>query len=647
MSITKIRVFIGIVGLITVLMIGCGSSNTNYIVTHTESNSTDDNSTDDNSTKIVSENFTGSAFGLILESLARGMLTEVGGDVMGNFLSLLGWGDSGNSDDTQILNDIDAKITAIGTEITQMENQLTSIMHELKFIDYDIKNTINWPSSAISHINYTSGYMQGLNVNNTAGEGNHTKIKNLAVAILDINDGTGEKVTEIHDAITLGDGDGVGLIQNYILLLLSNMSYNDENLESAYKGLEHFTSILLNNQVTGVNLVIEANKALDDNESAQEYLNCFVNNDSNIPQCNMLYNEIDNLNNPNSFIYNAVSLVLRDAPIYDPFLPPSAEAIFKQAEFYRLMVTGTKNTEFGLRIFHISTADMEKSPDTLYVAKDRISAYSCEASRHTVTGRAYDYWKGNTVKASTNYNVVEYSCDGNIPNGIYQIYASPDLDSKSMGSAAVSQYDTNYDQNSSGSISYGFGLVTHNIPNHFTQSSDKWTIQKPSKDNYNSSTSGSANDWPVKAYASNKKYGYESNAHIELDGHFYYDKDAEKRTMHVSYHAKFYTKAEAPFSNATGGGDAYSYYYVGVYDATNKTYASSDCKNKTYYRLHASSTHKYSSHHDVYNHCSFTAEPGHHYYVYFKMIANECCNPDTIAESELDTVYRVYIMPTY
>ena len=78
------------------------------------------------------------------------MLSKVGDEVMGNFLSLLGWGDSGSSEDTKTLNDIDAKVTAIGTEITHMESMLEDIMEELTFIDYDIKNAINWPKTAIS-----------------------------------------------------------------------------------------------------------------------------------------------------------------------------------------------------------------------------------------------------------------------------------------------------------------------------------------------------------------------------------------------------------------------------------------------------------------------------------------------------------------
>jgi len=57
---------------------------------------------------------------------------------------------------------------------------------------------------------------------------------------------------------------------------------------------------------------------------------------------NALYNEIGNMDNNYSFIYNAVNLILRDAPLYHSFLPDSAVSVLKRAEFYRLLTTGVK-----------------------------------------------------------------------------------------------------------------------------------------------------------------------------------------------------------------------------------------------------------------------------------------------------------------
>lgn len=606
----------------------------------------DSNTTDE---PLGSDGFTGSTFSFILDGLAKGMLSTVGGGVMGDFLSILGWGDSGNSEEEQTLENIDSKLTQISDELVTMEGELQTILTDIKVSEDSIKNDVDWPRNAINNIDTATQSMQLLGVEAKPGEGNRTKIKKLASKILGAEYDIPNQVMAIYNSI---EGNPTPLLSNYVDQVMLRLAYNDnKNLQKAYQGFEYYTSELLNNQIKGVNLVVEAHKAQDDNSSAKKYLECYDSNASGDSECNLLYKEIGDMNNANSFIYNTVSMVLKNAPIYDPFLPSSAESIFKRAEFYRLLMTGTDKKKFGLRIFYISTADMEKAPNVISATKSGFSK-RCESISHTIKGRMYDLWgDGNTtVKPSMDYNVVEYYCD--IPNGKYVLFpefavTSPTpIPIKPIGNAEVNQYNANYTETDDGNISYGFVLVTKNAPNKFTESSKQWSIQKPDKDNYNSSTSGSANDWPIKAYAYNKKDGYESNAHIELDGNFHYGDEDEKK-MYIDYHAKFYTKADAPFSNATGGGDAYSYYYVGVYDKTDGGYASADCKNKTYYRLHASSTQDYSSHHDISNYCSFTAKPDHDYYIYFKMVGNECCNPNTIGESELDTVYRVYVMFTH
>ena len=244
---------------------------------------------------------------------------------------------------------------------------------------------------------------------------------------------------------------------------------------------------------------------------------------------------------------------------------------------------------------------------------------------------------------------MEYHCAG-VPNGDgYKIYPSDEL-SGSIGDATVSQYDTNYDQNSSGKISYGFGLVTNSIDNRFTKSSDKWSTQKRKSDIdwCRIDIYGGPNSRPLQANLSCSKMCYDDRsndayARIELDGHFDYDSDEKERTMYAYWHAKFHTLADSPHWS---GGDAYSYYRVGVWDGTANEFASDDCKDKTYYRLHASDDHDYSSDHDVSNHCSFTAKPGHHYYVYFNArveTKTQCSSKEIYATSELDTVYYVHL----
>jgi len=622
MRFKKSVLFLGTVVLVIGMVVGCGSSD----------GGGDQKPLSDN------EGFTGSVFSTILKGLAEGMLRETGSDIMGNFLAILGWGDSGNSDEEQTLNHIDDELTKISGEFSTIETELQNVLRTINVSEDSIKDDVNWPRDAKNQIDAATQDLQLMKTG--PGEGNVTEIQDRANEILGTQYAIKTQVIAISNAI---EGNPTPLFSNYVNKAVLQLPYNDDDkLQSAYQAFEYYTTQLMNIQILGVNLVVEAYKGLDNNASAQEYLNCY-NSDVNLSECNILYSEIGDMNNSASFIYNAVSLVLNEAPIYDPFLPASAVSILKRAEYYRLLMTGTEGKDFGLRFFYISTADMNASPDELYA---QIPGYGtvCKPTRYVIAGRPYDFWTGDTVKPSTDYNVVEYNC-GSVPStGTYQIYGA---DFTPLGTTEVSQYGTNYDLNASGAIRYGFTILTNNIANRFPESSSNWTVQKPSKENYHSSTSGSANSWPIKGTVTTDGEN-EGNAHIELDGHFHYDVDAPEQTMYVDYHAEFYTKADAPFYNSTGGGDAYSYYYVGVYDDTVGDYASDACKDKTYYRLHASSTHSYSGHHDVSDYCSFTAKPGHHYYVYFKMVANALApNDSTVAESELDTVYRVYVMATH
>ena len=641
MTIKKIGVFIGTVGLITALVIGCGSSSTN----NNESNST---GTDNNSSEIGLEagSFYGAAFSFILKGLANGMLSTIVSDSMGNYLSFLGGGDSGNAEEMNELKDIDNKLTQISNELVTIESELKTILTDIKVTEDSIKADVDWPRDAVNTIDTATQVLQelGVDTNGTKikpGEGNLTKIADLASDILSAGGyDIPLQVMAIYNAI---EGNPTPLLSNYIEEVMLQLSNNDdENLQKAYQGFEYYTSELLNYQIQGVNLVVEAHKAQDDNASAQKYLNCYDSDMYGTSECNLLYKEIGDMDNKTSFIYNAVSLVLRDAPVYNQLLPSSAENILGRAEFYRLLMTGTDGKKYGLRIFHISTADMEKSPDQLFVSEDGTKSYSCQSSRHTVTGKTYDFWTDDTVKASEDYNVVEYYC-ADIPNGKgYKIFSSNDL-SNELGSAIVSQYDTNYDQNSSGTISYGFGLVTNSIDNRFTKSSDKWTTQKHRGGDCDTDIYGGPNSRPLQANVTCYNEASPSNASIELDGHFEYDSNEEERTMYAYWHVKFHLYSKSP---KDGGGDAYSYYYVGVYDGTAHEFASSDCKNKTYFRLHASEDHRYSETHYESNHCSFTAKPGHHYYVYFKVkgyVTIQYGNSGTYATSELDTVYYVHL----
>ncbi len=622
MIIKKLGVFIGTVGLITALMIGCGSSDTSH---------------DD----IENEGFTGTTFSFILEGLANGMLSYATGDVMGNFLSLLGWGDSGSSEEEQTLKNINKTLTAISGELKTIESTLLEIIKEIDIEEHEIKNDVDWPRDAIDFIKTahqdlnSSAYYYDLNGTlhrYKPGEGNQTAIRKLASTFLDTYI-LKDRVTSISDAI---EGNPTPLLSNYIAEVIDKLHYNDDRLQEQYKGFETYTSQLLNYQIMGVNEVIEATKILDGNSSAEIYLNEIY-----MP---MLIEEVDNIDSPSSFIYNAVSLVLKNAPLYGQFLPTSAESILKRAEFYRLLVTGTDDDKFGLRLFHISTADRPAAPDYLLASKDGAHFHACYASRHKVEGRPYDQWDGNNVDSNTTYRVVKYACDSlpeySMPVGTYGIYTFDTSGKVLLTTAEVANYDSNYTKKDDGNISYGLGLMQDYIDNRFTESWGHWSQQKHS--DVNSKISGSANDWPIEIYfkRDDNTYTTTTSGSTELDGHFHYSGSTDKKIT-IDYYVKFYLKASAQKVYLGNQPYASAAYRTGVWDSTE---GKIECDYE--HSLNAGSGHSYSEYRYPKHTCTFTAQPGHHYYVYFKMFIKGDQTDDgwdITAVSKLEKVYRVYV----
>lgn len=594
-----------LVGLALATATGCGGG------------SSDDLHHDNNKTGVWNDSFTGSSFSFIFKGLAQGMLNKVGYDIMGDLFSLLGWGNSGSTDEEKTLKNISAKLSAISTELGTIENTLRDIIKQIDIEEHEIKGDVNWPRDAIDFI--TTAH-QDLNrsayyydVNGTLrrhlpGEGNRTKIVNDAHTFIDTYI-LEDRVTSISEAI---HGNDTPLFVNYVGEVSEKLKINDDRLPDQYIGFETYASQLLNNQIMGVNELVEAKKVLESNTSAKLYLDTTY-----MP---MLQREVDDLNVSTSFIYNAFSLVFKNAPLYGQFLPDEATTILQRAEFYRLLVGRKSYDDFGLRFFHIATADTSPATGSVFLYNND-NPIECPGNRYTVSGRAYDFWNGNSVRPSTDYNIVEYNC-GAMPvasgeNAYTVMTTANPLDSTIWGYVPVYAYDSGYDKNSSGPIAYGFGIYDDDgrTDERFPLNSDKWHTQVPGDDNYHSwhdiHLPGS---WSIETKATGGYY--ESKARVELDGFFTYDGN-ESTTMYVDYSMQLYVKAHSPFYNSEGGGDAYCYYHIGVYDETDhaiKTVGKD-------YRLHAGPDHEYTHTNDETGTMSFTAEPGHTYYVYVNLIS--------------------------
>lgn len=272
---------------------------------------------------------------------------------------------------------------------------------------------------------------------------------------------------------------------------------------------------------------------------------------------------------------------------------------------------------------------MPTPQETMYMIGSNGYDSACNAEPHTLTAKTYDHWEGDTVTASTEYDVTVYNCIAplNVADQ-YTINTEYDGSGTDWGTVDVNQYDSGYDKNSSGPITYGFNLFTNDgrIDNHFTQRADLWSTQVPSADNYYSTHEIHLPDsWSIvtKAYGGD----YESKARVELDGYFKYGGTVDANIT-VEYSMQFYVQAYSPFTNSEGGGDAYAYYKIGVWDHT----AGEGKALGTDYRLHAGSGHNYSGTKNVIDSMKFTAEPNHTYYVYINMIS-EVDNPNGNAQA--------------
>ena len=601
--------------------------------------------------------FSGEVLGNFLEELAGSVGGEVESDAIGYLLSLLGWGSSGNSQQNEVLANINHELDVIAEEISYLEGEFAGLIKNvLKKEDRNLLQEL-WPTDAVKDIANAKSTIDNMRYENNLtvglGEANQTKIINFANAWIE---GTGEHsgmgmadVGAIYDSVNgTASADNIGIFSLYVERALINLGFDHTYLWKGYQSLESFASRLLGYQASAVNYTAEAYRARKDEDDADASIDCFYKANNLSPSCNILYNEVANIDKKYSFMYNAISLVLQDAPFYDTFLHSEAEEILKRAEFYTLTVRGVKT--YGVHIFHISTADMPKSPDTLYIAKERTTFYPCTPTRHVVEGRIYDTWtEGNKVETGNDYNVVEYVCE-EVPNGLYGVFDSEVfLGENILGSVSVKQYDASYRENSSGDIRYGFGVVAYNMPDHYPLSSPNWSIQKPSADNYHSYVDiHFPKSWSIVTKAEyHAPYESKRKARVELDGHFNYN-GVKERTMYIDYSAQIYVKAKAQkYSDAY----AYSHYTVGVYDCDyygpNKGKVLVEKENFT---LEAGPGHSYYGPRNIGNYMQFKAKPGHGYYFYINLVSSTknkdiAFNPGTpMAWTNLNEIYHIYVM---
>ncbi|MCK5667270.1 MAG: hypothetical protein KAI17_27475, partial [Thiotrichaceae bacterium] len=427
------------------------------------------------------------------------------------------------------------------------------------------------------------------------------------------------------------------VLNNFTDLLLNRHYVNKGSLKDAYNSLELYTSQLVYNQLKGVNLVVEAEHINGDKASALAYLQEYQNN--------ILNEEIGTPGNGVSFIYNTWRMALLNMDIYpsdgSSYFSQEIQDILKRAEFYKVQTLREKY--FSLRILLFRTQDIGNLDD-LYVKNSDVSyMLDCQKVDVNMSGKAYDFWNSdNEVKPVNTYDA--YTClpsenPEDVELGTYKVYyGSPDT--SPIGEVSVEKYDENYTVKSDGNITYGHTTIFMRSPmNHFPQVSEHWSLQKHS--GTNTYISGSANNWPIEIYFHQHELELGFFGSTELDGHFYYTGNEDK-LAEVTYHTEYYLEASVSADAYPGERTTVSY-QTGIYNATNH---NSECQID--YSLYAVDGESYSEHRNITHHCKFTAKPGHHYYVYFKMSIEgrfEVPDPDTklSATSRMEKVDSVYV----
>jgi len=582
--------------------------------------------------------FYAALFSKVMDGLLGGATGEVGGDVMGLVLSLLGWGSSGDDQEAKTLSDMDKKLGEIVDELENIENELQALMTQMAITEEEILANANDPSGAITQIGTFHDELQQISGGKKPGEGDQTKINAFADQIQN-NFQIENDVNLIFHAISPQTVAKSPVLNNFTDLLNNRYHAGNGGLDDAYGSLELYTSQLVYNQLKGVNLVTEAKQVKDDKATALAYLKSY--------DTNVLTKEMDSPDEGVSFRYNVWRLALLNLdtlPYRDgqSYLSQDIVDFLARATFFRLKTLSAQH--FGMRVLLFATQDVA-GPTAVYAVKPGAEyTLSCAKVGSDVPGKAYAHWSSNRIKPASTYDVYECLPSGNpddVETGTYDLYFDPINDTAPITTLTVQYYDADYTVDAGGKIKYGHAAsLVRSAWNHFPESSPHWSFS--TTDMYLSHHSGGANDWPIHLYgAADGEYEYTGAA--RLHAHFRYDGTSET-TVYMDYSVHFHGYVEAWFSNATGGSHAHSQFVVGVYDDTAGGNASSDCTND-YDKKHSASDSKNSFTNHATGVCHFTAKPGHDYHVYINMKINGISGTADNAKSSvyMDGVDYIYL----
>jgi len=386
-------------------------------------------------------NFEGRLLQVVIEGLATGASEQAGADAYGNILSLLGWGGSGSDNYgrmRQTLNDVDAGIVEIRTELSAMQSQLEMSTDEI------IANT-NDPTTAITEITTFDDELQELSAHGIPGKGDQHSI--LAFADKVENGYRIETdVNLIGNAMIPPDAVKRPVLDNYARLLIVRMETKGVGLKDAYFALETYFSQLLYYQMQGATLVVEAKTAVSASGgtpvggTAASYYQHFTTY--------QLALEIQN------FMENTWRLIAARGSLAHTtgFLPAEAEGIAARAEFLRTQTLAMDH--FGLRAHAVVTSNHSGELTNVTARAANGTTYPAKGTTTTISVPVYDSWRGDKVSPSTDYEVVYFDF-GAVPAGSYTMSGPAGF---SPAAVVVQPYTADYTADPAGKILYGCAL---------------------------------------------------------------------------------------------------------------------------------------------------------------------------------------------
>ncbi|MBW1645875.1 MAG: hypothetical protein JRJ56_06060 [Deltaproteobacteria bacterium] len=323
---------------------------------------------------------------------------------------------------------------------------------------------------------------------------NQDQLDQLANAVLAFNlDSVNSQINQIQGVITGTNSSGDPLLEVFTDALITKLHTSSDinRYDNAYQALESYTMKLVNAEVRGTNLVVDASLYQADRAATENGKDSY-RRQAAAANTTLKHNLREILSwKKYGFLYNTMWLMLSQAdPYYDApgyeghFLPPAASDIIKRADFLqRRLINEPPNSVTVIDnpyapggkvyqyhgvtvvVYYVTEVGEPVPEPTLGTLDGRMARWQPDkTTTYQVTGRGYDSWQGSKMKYSNQYQatVYEFQVEG---AGNYYVYG------EGINSQAIEArpYNARMQPDPEGEILYGFALLTKRDSHRFEQ----------------------------------------------------------------------------------------------------------------------------------------------------------------------------------